>query len=63
MLRPITRGSAGRRSPLQIFSPPLDIVKKVWAPPLRKLFALLVSQTGYGPVYAHCVKVIATTIF
>jgi len=28
----------------------LDIVQNIWAL-LRKLFALLVSQAGYGPVH------------
>jgi len=55
--RPVTRGAS---PPLENFSSPLEkfvgyilkllhIVQKIWAP-LRKLFALLVSQAGYGPV-------------
>ena len=52
---PVNRGAQGRRSPLQKFRPPgkcvgqlLDKVWNIWAP-LRKLFAPLVSQAGYGP--------------
>ena len=55
--RPVTRGS---EAPLENFLASLekfvgyilkllDIVQKIWAP-LRKLFPLLASQAGYGPV-------------
>jgi len=56
--RPATRGA---KPTLEKYSPPLekcvghslkllDIVSKIWVP-LRKLFAPLVFQTGYGPGY------------
>jgi len=49
VIRPVTRGAS---TPCKIFRPPwknvLDIVQKIRAP-LRKLFASLVSQAGYGP--------------
>ena len=53
-------GAEGQIPPTKFFAHPLEkcvghslklsvIVKKIWTP-LRKLFAPMVSQAGYGPV-------------
>ena len=48
--RPLEKISPPWKNMLDIFWKYLDIVWKIWAT-LRKLFAPLASQAGYGPVY------------